>query len=202
MTRSLSLRETMLDAAERVASREGVSCLTFDAVAAEAGVSKGGVLHYFGNKDQLIEAMVKRAAERWRDFYMGAYESTPAGPGRMTRAILNNGLLGNESWTDSLRLSFASVLAALVHHPSLVGSMRETYAELNHFLRNDGLPEGVGEAVGAAVDGVWLNWVMRFCDVDQASLKRLHGALETMLNQALQEIAEAPAKSKNQKTKA
>lgn len=185
-----ALRELLLDAAESVASREGVSRLTFDAVAAEAGVSKGGVLHHFSSKDQLIEAMVERAAERWRSFYLTAYDRTPEGPGRMARAVLNEGLLGTESWTDELRRSFASVLAALVHDPLLVSSMRAAYTELNDYLKNDGLPPGVGEAIGAAIDGVWLNWAMRFCDVEQPFLRRMHGALHTMLTHALAEVEE------------
>ena len=57
----------MLDAAERVVMREGAGRLTIDAVAAEAGVSKGGVLYAFPTKDALIDAMFARvfaAADR------------------------------------------------------------------------------------------------------------------------------------------
>ena len=38
------LRGALLDAAEAVVARQGVANLTFDAVAAEAGMSKGGLL--------------------------------------------------------------------------------------------------------------------------------------------------------------
>ena len=82
-----TVRDQLLDAAETVAVREGVSRLTFDAVAAEAGVSKGGLLHYFTNKDQLIEAMVQRAADGWRHHFRSAYASAPPGPG-----LAGNGL--------------------------------------------------------------------------------------------------------------
>ncbi|QDZ12391.1 TetR/AcrR family transcriptional regulator [Devosia ginsengisoli] len=53
-------RGALLDAAERVALREGAGQLTMDAVAAEAGVSKGGVLYAFPSKDALIDAMFTR----------------------------------------------------------------------------------------------------------------------------------------------
>lgn len=201
MTRPRStLKETLLDAAETVASREGVSRLTFDAVAAEAGVSKGGLLHHFSSKDQLIEGMVKRSAEQWRHFYLDAYERAPEGPGRMARALLQSGFLEDDSWTEPLRRNFASVLAALVHDPSLVLCMREANSELYGYLRNDGLPPGVSEAVGAAIDGIWLSWAMRFCDVDRPFLKRMHGALKTMLDAALLQIAESPSPKKKNKT--
>ncbi|WP_332717069.1 TetR/AcrR family transcriptional regulator [Pelagibacterium mangrovi] len=53
-------RDALLDAAERVVEREGAAQLTIDAVAAEAGVSKGGVLYAFPTKDALIDAMFNR----------------------------------------------------------------------------------------------------------------------------------------------
>ncbi len=43
-------RSALLDAAERVVLRDGAGQLTMDAVAAEAGVSKGGVLYAFPSK--------------------------------------------------------------------------------------------------------------------------------------------------------
>lgn len=54
-------RDDLLDAAERVANRDGAGQLTIDAVAAEAGVSKGGVLYAYPSKDALIDALFARA---------------------------------------------------------------------------------------------------------------------------------------------
>jgi AcrR family transcriptional regulator len=48
----------ILDAAGRVIRRSGSAGLTIDAVAAEAELSKGGVLHHFASKDALIAALV------------------------------------------------------------------------------------------------------------------------------------------------
>ena len=53
-------RSALLDAAERVVLRDGAGQLTMDAVAAEAGVSKGGVLYAFPSKDALIDALFTR----------------------------------------------------------------------------------------------------------------------------------------------
>ena len=74
------LRGALLDAAEAVVARQGVANLTFDAVAAEAGMSKGGLLHHFRSKDRLVEALVARAAENWRACWMGSYEKSAGGP--------------------------------------------------------------------------------------------------------------------------
>ena len=39
---------------------KGVAKLTLEAVAKEAGVSKGGLLYHFSNKEALIEGMIVR----------------------------------------------------------------------------------------------------------------------------------------------
>ena len=53
-------RDKVLDAAEAVVQRTGASGLTIDAVAREAGITKGGVQYCFGSKDSLINAMLQR----------------------------------------------------------------------------------------------------------------------------------------------
>ena len=53
-----SNREVLLQAAVTVASREGAAQLTLDAVAREAGVSKGGLLYHFASKDALLRALL------------------------------------------------------------------------------------------------------------------------------------------------
>src|SRR5687767_7614478 len=55
---SAATRQRLLEAANRIVRRDGGARLTLDAVAAEAGVSKGGVLYHFPNKDALIGAML------------------------------------------------------------------------------------------------------------------------------------------------
>ena len=58
-----SRREELLDAAIRVIRRDGAQKLTLDAVAAEAGVSKGGILYHFATKRALVDGLI----ERWID---------------------------------------------------------------------------------------------------------------------------------------
>jgi AcrR family transcriptional regulator len=181
------LKDVLLDAAETVAAREGVSRLTFDAVAAEAGVSKGGLLHHFSSKDHLIEAMVKRTADGWRKHFTESYQSVPEGPGRMARAILKCCLTDAQTWTEQLRRSYAAVFAALAHDPALIQPMRDAYTELYRLVAEDNLPPSVSETVVTAIDGLWLHWVLRLRPVDQSVMDRLRASLETMLNNAVAE---------------
>src|SRR5262249_262960 len=158
------LREKMLDAAEAVVVRQGIANLTLEAVAAEARMSKGGLLHYFPNKDRLVEGLVGRCAECWRGGFMEAYEGAPGGPGRMARALL--GHLGDaREWTQQCQQSSSAAFAALAQNPRLIEPMRAVYAELRRRLTEDGLPPGVAETVLVAMDGLWLNRVLGLAPV-------------------------------------
>lgn len=53
-------RDKVLDAAEALVLRAGAAALSFDAVAREAGITKGGVQYAFGTRDKLIRAMLTR----------------------------------------------------------------------------------------------------------------------------------------------
>ena len=58
--------DVILGAAEALLRRSENPTLTIDAVAAEAGLSKGGVLHHYASKDALICALAARKVERMR----------------------------------------------------------------------------------------------------------------------------------------
>jgi AcrR family transcriptional regulator len=175
-----TLQDRMLDAAEAVVVRQGIANLTLEAVAAEAGMSKGGLLHYFPNKDRLIEALVHRCARHWREGSLEAFESAPPGPGRMARALL--GLLEcAPEWTEQCKQSSSAAFAALAQNPRLIEPMRAVYSELRKRLTDDGLPAGVGETILVAMDGLWLNRVLGLAPVDQARMDQIRRTLESLL---------------------
>ncbi|MFH8872809.1 TetR/AcrR family transcriptional regulator [Streptomyces griseus] len=60
-----SKRTQILEAATRVVQREGVKSVTFDSVAAEAGLTKGGLLYHFASRDDLVRAIHQHLADRW-----------------------------------------------------------------------------------------------------------------------------------------
>ena len=60
MPRTDSARDRILVAYEDLLIEAGERGATLDAVAARAGVSKGGLLYHFGSKDALTEGMIER----------------------------------------------------------------------------------------------------------------------------------------------
>ena len=52
-------RQKILEAAQQIAREAGPGNLSLDAVAARAGISKGGLLYHFPSKAKLLEAVVE-----------------------------------------------------------------------------------------------------------------------------------------------
>ena len=81
--------ETLLDAAIRVVTRDGFAAMTLDAVAKEAGVSKGGLTHHFATKDALITAMLDHFVQRLLRELDRVAADDPVVKGRRVRAMMD-----------------------------------------------------------------------------------------------------------------
>jgi AcrR family transcriptional regulator len=49
-----SNRDKILDGVVRLIERDGVTAVTFDAVAAETGITRGGIIYHFASRDELL----------------------------------------------------------------------------------------------------------------------------------------------------
>lgn len=60
-----SKRDDILEAAKHVVQREGVTMLTYESVATEAGLTKGGLLYHFPSREALLLALHEYVAAQW-----------------------------------------------------------------------------------------------------------------------------------------
>lgn len=61
-----SKRTEILDAALRVVERAGVPAVTFDSVARESGLTKGGLVYHFPSREALLIALQDYLANQWK----------------------------------------------------------------------------------------------------------------------------------------
>lgn len=192
---SLAACDAALDAAERVIVRDGIGRLTLDAVAREASISKGGLLHHFPTKDALMDALVARTVRAWREDLDAAFAREPEGPGRISRAFLGACLNCAEAWTETVRRSGVVLVAALVHDPARVEPLRQLHRELAAKISKDGLPRGVGEAVKLAVDGLWFDWLFGFTELTPQRLAAVRSALHRLVDPCCVPVDEPVART-------
>ncbi len=136
-----SRRAQLLDAAIAVIRRDGAQALTLDAVAAAAGVSKGGLLYHFASKRELLDGLVGR----WLDeFQRDIDEAGGTFPIGYVRA------------SDGAKAEEAGLLAALVADPAVLAAVRERYATWQDRIVTEGGDPVEATVARLAADGLWL----------------------------------------------
>jgi AcrR family transcriptional regulator len=153
LKRANNTRGELLDAAARIVTRDGVSKLTLDAVAHEAGVSKGCVLYHFAGKNSLIEGMIDNLTAQVKADHARFLAADRGGRGRWIRAyvLASVPLSGKVS---------AGVFAAMANEPALLHAVQENYAEWQRETEADGMDPVLTTAVRLAVSGLWMSEVL------------------------------------------
>jgi AcrR family transcriptional regulator len=134
MSPRASFKEVMLDAAEAIVLEEGAGHMTLDAVAAKAGVSKGGLLYHFPAKEALLKAMLERLRKQLDEAWKKKAKELKEGPRREIKAFILS-----RSDRDPRKDQIGSaLLAAVAHDPKLLQSARGDFRKrLAEFLRSD-----------------------------------------------------------------
>lgn len=109
MSRPPAAREKLLDAYAEMLRTDGERAATLEAVAARAGVSKGGLLYHFKSKEALAEALSERMLELGRADLekMGAAKDGPSA--YYVRTSVNDKSTFDITYAAMIRLSQSSV---------------------------------------------------------------------------------------------
>ena len=151
-------RDRILDAAEQLVADQGASKLTLDAVAQAAGVSKGGLLYHYPNKDALLAAMIERHCDDLDECCARELEGLPADQpsSRLKASIL--GVLTPRAGREDLG---AALLAAAANKPALLDGARARYADHVAQVTASGGCFARSAVIMLAVDGLMLGEVWR-----------------------------------------
>lgn len=127
-----SSRERLLDAALEIARERGAASLSLDAVAARAGLSKGGLLYNFPTKAALMQALVERYVEGTRQALATAEAAHGGAPNALARAVLE--VRARECGEDA-RPGFGAAVA-IAENPALLEPVRRLRDEILARLRS------------------------------------------------------------------
>ncbi len=113
----------MLEAAEAIVLGNGARHMTLDAVAAKAGVSKGGLLYHFPTKEALLKAMLERLGRQLDETWGKKAKTLKPGPRREIKAFI---LAGSDRDPRKEQIGSA-LLAAGAHDPKLLRSAKNDF---------------------------------------------------------------------------
>lgn len=141
------VRLQLIESARKLALENGLPAVGVEAVAADAGVTKGGLFHHFPSKQALIEAVFQHLLDEFEADLEARISADPEPFGRFTRAYVRSAF---EVGADA---QWGGLWIATITDREL----RQTWGKwLNAQLSRYGESGLALENARFAADGVWL----------------------------------------------
>ncbi|MDD7972408.1 TetR/AcrR family transcriptional regulator [Roseinatronobacter alkalisoli] len=144
----LSTRHRILNAAETLARTLGPANISLDAVAAAAGVSKGGLLYHFPSKARLLEGVVENHLKNL-DISLKKQENSG-----QKNAVIISYLQHFLDEQDRNTHPPSGLLAALAENPQMLTPVREHTAVFLQRIRSNASDPDLATLAYLAVDGL------------------------------------------------
>ena len=161
---SSQTRESIFEACSQILRREGLTNLTLQAVASEAGISKGGLLYHFETKEALVEALFEYHNNIFEERLNELIAIESDRPGAFLRAYAKASV---EQMSDPENASlYASLFAAEEKYDSAHKLMREKYVHWQQQINQSGLDPNWALLLRFAVDGLWFAEMHRYAPPD------------------------------------
>lgn len=172
------MRAQLLQTALQVLHRVGARAFTLDAVAKEAEVSKGGLIHHFPNREALIAAMFDFVHERFQEKLQRFLEEETPGPGRKIRAYIRVNFEDIEEGHKPYLLSLVELTAV---EPGLLMKSRDAvHCDMQEQIQDDGLDPDYASVLMSSSDAFWLGKVLGFIPEGSEQASRMRDKLLAM----------------------
>jgi AcrR family transcriptional regulator len=173
-TRSEISRRKAIDAALAILTREGVGGLTFDSLARESGISKGGLLHQFRTKQGVLCALLdyqRRQFEQIAHDYVANEGASKAEPTLAAQIAIYR-----ESINQPHSVARA-VLAALIESPNLVEEMKTSDEAKMKALQDEAIDLDLSLLRYFAASGLAFHALLGMSPLEDADRNRLFDRL-------------------------
>lgn len=177
-------RDLILDAAQRIAAERGAGHVTLDAVARTSGLSKGGVLYHFPNKDALINGMLERMLAHSQHTRSILEAELADRPHPVLRALLRSRDTHYQTLDPDVAMA---VLAAAAEKPELLEPMRAQGRQLYKRIvaqHREGDLE-LNMLLWAAADGLLFQKLLGLSPLSEPQRLRLEQRLLTLADEVL-----------------
>jgi AcrR family transcriptional regulator len=174
---SRETRQQIFEACSRILQNDGLANLTLETVADKAGLSKGGLLYHFPNKETLIEALFEYHNNIFETRLQELAEAEGNEAGSWLRAYAKASV-EQISNPDNVSL-YASLFAAEERYANAHQLMRQKYVNWQRQVDQCNLDPTLATLVRLAVDGLWFSEVHRYASPD---LERREKILQLIMN--------------------
>lgn len=169
----------ILHAASKVVSERGIFNLTLEAVALEAGVSKGGLLYHFPSKEALVKGMVEHLAGNYREKIAASVEESTQENGKWISSYAD--VTFNNPYPN--KEMHAGLLAAKAVNSDLLDPIRDLYNEWQAAIEDDGIDPVKATIIRLATDGIWLSELFDIHHLGEDKKKEIYLKLKNWINE-------------------
>jgi AcrR family transcriptional regulator len=169
MPRANSSRESVLDAFEQIVLEQGERVATLNAVAEQAGVSKGGLLYHFASKQALIDGLLDRLAALVEADLAWLRE----GPESVVERFIRSSTLDGSS-LDRTFTALARIVQS-TDHPDIRPALARVEAAWHELVLEEVGDPDIARIVVLASDGLYFRGVLdpQAPQPDDADLDRI-----------------------------
>lgn len=169
-------RQHILKSATDFILENSFNALTLDAVAKQAGISKGGLLYHFPSKKALLIGLTQYIFEQFTITFEEQAKHDPIEKGKWCRAYIaaskwdleNNGELN------------VGIMAASTLDPNLSESMSQSYRYIQNKMETDGLDPGTATIIRLAIDGLYYSELFNLAPLHEKSQEAVIQQLTNM----------------------
>ncbi|WP_218352759.1 TetR/AcrR family transcriptional regulator [Alteromonas lipotrueiana] len=128
----ITSRQRIIDAAINIAINQGPKTLTLDKVASDCAMSKGGVMHYFKNKEMLLEALLDNLMDTVKSYEGGISNDYD------NLLPISRMLRTRQRVHEHVNLDYARILlVAATENPELLHSVKAHMEEFEQELQGE-----------------------------------------------------------------
>ncbi|WP_175772566.1 TetR family transcriptional regulator [Paraburkholderia phenazinium] len=198
-TRSERSRQAAIQAAFAIIARDGPGQLTFDAISRESGISKGGLMHQFRTKGDVLKALLEHEIEHFDKFsqHYLATEGTTKSEANLAAEIATM-----REATDNHTAAGFAILAAMVEDPALLAATRERSGAKVKHIKAEAADPDLALLRWAAARGLLFTARLGMCPLSDKERARLFERLLDESQWAPCAEASAAAKKKPRATRA
>jgi len=189
-------KDKICDAAIQITVRDGLLAMTLDAVAKEAGISKGGVMYHFPSKDELVRGVLDYFSQQCETMLMRRVVDDPEPRLRWARCMLDcmfpespeSDVHTNDGQMSSTVLSrfFMAMLTGAVTCPAAMQPLRQLATRMRNRFMSDP-KEGMDQIlVWLAIDGLFLWQFMGIIDSDDPMIAQVGKSLRARIKATLE----------------
>ncbi|MBK3495243.1 TetR family transcriptional regulator [Viridibacillus sp. YIM B01967] len=156
-------RKHILKSAKDFILENDINSLTLDAVAKQAGISKGGLLYHFPNKEALLMGLTQYIFADFTSLFNEHAMIDPIEKGKWSRALIET---TKEDLNHNAELN-VGIIAASMLNPDLSKSMSQSYQYMQNQVEQDSIDPVTATIIRLAIDGLYYSELFNIAPLDE-----------------------------------